>query len=643
MCSGRAGLIWQPTDAQSYYVSLAQLVQPVGRARRLRRHGADQPQRGQPEPRSGGEPQLRGRRAVGLRPRPAAALGDLPHREDQPAHRRLAIGTTCSSWRQAPRRRHRVRARRARSRPNWDVYSGIAFMDGKIVTADQRATRARRRSACRRRGQRLDGLPAGRRLGGRRRRARQLGLLADRRATTARCPRYTRVRRDGRPTCRSKYEMRAERLQPRPTRSTTSAATRTRPNRVIPGAAARARAHVALQLRLSQCCSRRMPRRSSTSAPSRSRSSARASTPRAGSTATSPRATSRRRRSTTSSCPRNRRRRASWARRSLAALARSPLFFSAALPKQVFPPLFNRYGQGMNFGNHVDSAIRTPRRAAGCASAPTSRRRCSSTAPEDYDGGELLVEDTYGVQQREARRRATWCSIRRPACTASTPVTRGARVRRSSGSRAWCATTRSARCSSTWTWRSCGSRASARAIPALVSLTGVYHNLLRMWAEPDRRRSRRAVQAPSARCIFSRKSLRPIPRCAVPVRVVERQRVRFGEFVEGVEQQLQGEENEEDRGRLEEQRQVDATALAHPGRRRAAAASAVPPRPRRRAALSAPVWRAMRRGDERHLHALARDHQHHEQEHADPGARRPVCAPRSRCGRRSRRSALDAP
>ena len=82
----------------------------------------------------------------------------------------------------------------------------------------------------------------------------------------------------------------------------------------------------------------------------------------------------------------------------LAALARNPLFFSAALPKQVFPPLFNRYREGMNFGNHVDSAIR--------AHAPTGSRIRTDisatlflTAPEDYDGGELLVEDTYGVQR----------------------------------------------------------------------------------------------------------------------------------------------------------------------------------------------------------------------------------------------------
>jgi len=83
--------------------------------------------------------------------------------------------------------------------------------------------------------------------------------------------------------------------------------------------------------------------------------------------------------------------------RVLQALARSPLFFSAALPKQVFPPLFNRYGPGMTFGNHIDAAIR-----AHPTHPVRIRTDLSATLfladPESYDGGELLIEDTYGVQ-----------------------------------------------------------------------------------------------------------------------------------------------------------------------------------------------------------------------------------------------------
>src|SRR5262249_27232030 len=82
----------------------------------------------------------------------------------------------------------------------------------------------------------------------------------------------------------------------------------------------------------------------------------------------------------------------------LEALGRSQLFFSAALPKQVFPPLFNRYREGMAFGNHVDGAIRTH-----APSRLRIRTDLSATlflaAPEEYDGGELLIEDIYGAHR----------------------------------------------------------------------------------------------------------------------------------------------------------------------------------------------------------------------------------------------------
>src|SRR5262245_65454705 len=81
----------------------------------------------------------------------------------------------------------------------------------------------------------------------------------------------------------------------------------------------------------------------------------------------------------------------------LGALERSPLFMSAALPLRVFPPLFNCYEGGMHFGAHVDNAIRqipgTPFRLRTDLSATLFLNR-----PEDYDGGELVVEDTYGTQ-----------------------------------------------------------------------------------------------------------------------------------------------------------------------------------------------------------------------------------------------------
>jgi PKHD-type hydroxylase len=165
----------------------------------------------------------------------------------------------------------------------------------------------------------------------------------------------------------------------------------------------------------------------------------------------------------------------------LAALARNPLFFSAALPRQVFPPLFNRYAEAMSFGNHVDGAMRVH--------APTGRRLRTDisatlflTAPEDYDGGELLVEDTYGVH---AVKLPAGDLVIYPATSLHrvAPVTRGARV-------------------SSFFWIESMVRDDARRAllfdvdmaivrlsqqagdeRSLVTLTGAYHNLLRMWGD----------------------------------------------------------------------------------------------------------------------------------------------------------------
>ena len=165
----------------------------------------------------------------------------------------------------------------------------------------------------------------------------------------------------------------------------------------------------------------------------------------------------------------------------LASLERNQLFMAAALPLKVFPPLFNRYQSGQSFGTHVDNAIRqvtgTPHRV---------RTDLSGTLffsqPDEYDGGELLVEDTYGVH-----------NIKLPAghliLYPSTslhhvrPVTKGARL-------------------ASFFWvqsmvRDDGQRtllfdldmAIQRVTLDLpdhnsaIQLTGIYHNLLRRWAE----------------------------------------------------------------------------------------------------------------------------------------------------------------
>ncbi|MGH8665245.1 MAG: Fe2+-dependent dioxygenase [Burkholderiales bacterium] len=168
--------------------------------------------------------------------------------------------------------------------------------------------------------------------------------------------------------------------------------------------------------------------------------------------------------------------------RILQALARSPLFFSAALPKQVFPPLFNRYGPGMTFGNHVDAAIR-----AHPVQPVRIRTDLSATLflvePDSYDGGELLVEDTYGVQSVKL---PAGDMVLYPAASLHrvAPITRGARV----ASFFWIQSMIRDDAQRTLLFDldmaiiKMTQAASNEA--ALVSLTGVYHNLLRMWAEP---------------------------------------------------------------------------------------------------------------------------------------------------------------
>jgi PKHD-type hydroxylase len=164
----------------------------------------------------------------------------------------------------------------------------------------------------------------------------------------------------------------------------------------------------------------------------------------------------------------------------LTALGRNPEFVSAALPLRVFPPLFNRYDVGMGFDTHVDNAIRF--------SGPVRYRTDVSATlflsdPDEYEGGELIVEDSYG---EHAVKLPAGHLIVYPATALHrvAPVTRGAR---------W----------ASFFWiqsmvKSDEQRAllfgldrSVRELsanigqgePQVVALAGTYHNLLRMWAE----------------------------------------------------------------------------------------------------------------------------------------------------------------
>ena len=165
----------------------------------------------------------------------------------------------------------------------------------------------------------------------------------------------------------------------------------------------------------------------------------------------------------------------------LAALERSPLFISAALPLKVFPPLFNRYRGGQSFGVHVDNAIRqvpgTPHRVRTDLSATLFL-----SAPDEYEGGELVVEDTYGTH-----------SVKLPAGDMVLyPATSLHRVN---------SVTRGVRLASFFWIQSMVRDDGERSLlfdldvaiqqvactqpdhPSAVQLTGVYHNLLRRWAD----------------------------------------------------------------------------------------------------------------------------------------------------------------
>ncbi|BBK42147.1 PKHD-type hydroxylase [Allostella vacuolata] len=166
----------------------------------------------------------------------------------------------------------------------------------------------------------------------------------------------------------------------------------------------------------------------------------------------------------------------------LDALGRSALFVSAALPLKVFPPFFNRYSGGQEFRTHVDNAIRQMRGSDFRIRADLSAT-LFLTEPEDYDGGELSVEDTYGVQQIKL---PAGHLVLYPSSSLHhvTPVTRGARV----ASFMWMQSMvrddgqRTLLFELDTSIRELGAR-DGHGDPAVVRLTGIYHNLLRRWAD----------------------------------------------------------------------------------------------------------------------------------------------------------------
>ncbi len=166
----------------------------------------------------------------------------------------------------------------------------------------------------------------------------------------------------------------------------------------------------------------------------------------------------------------------------LDALGKAPLFIAAALPLKIFPPLFNRYSGGQGFGTHIDNAVRIRR-----GNEFRIRSDLSATLfladPDSYEGGELLVEDHLGAHRVKL---PAGHMLLYPASSLHRvePVTKGVRVAsffwiqsmvRDDGARSLLFDLDSA----------VQSLAADRGQddPAIIRLTGIYHNLLRRWAD----------------------------------------------------------------------------------------------------------------------------------------------------------------
>jgi PKHD-type hydroxylase len=164
------------------------------------------------------------------------------------------------------------------------------------------------------------------------------------------------------------------------------------------------------------------------------------------------------------------------------ALVANPLFVSAAIPKQIFPPLFNRYGVGQHFGIHVDNAVRGDHLSGARIRTDLSVTLFLSE-PEEYDGGELIVEDYYGSHRVKL---PAGHLVLYPATSlhAVTEMTRGVRV----ASFFWLQSmVRDGQARSLIFDLDTAIQGLVQRVgrddPELVKLTGIYHNLIRCWAE----------------------------------------------------------------------------------------------------------------------------------------------------------------
>jgi PKHD-type hydroxylase len=167
----------------------------------------------------------------------------------------------------------------------------------------------------------------------------------------------------------------------------------------------------------------------------------------------------------------------------LKSLGRNALFISAALPKAIFPPLINRYAasHGHHFGNHVDNAVRFLPEGGRIRTDLSATLFISD--PDDYDGGELVIEDSYGAHQVKL---PAGDMILYPSSSLHRvePLSRGERI----ASFFWVESMvrgdaeRTLLLDMDVAIRSLAERLGDDA-PEIVSLTGSYHNLLRRWAD----------------------------------------------------------------------------------------------------------------------------------------------------------------
>ncbi len=165
------------------------------------------------------------------------------------------------------------------------------------------------------------------------------------------------------------------------------------------------------------------------------------------------------------------------------ALARNALYFTAALPRRVFPPLFNRYDGAQNaFGDHVDNAVRTDARTGASVRSDLSATLFLA-APDEYDGGELTIQDTFGTQQVKL---PAGDMVLYPASSVHRvePVTRGTRLASFFWIESMVRSAEQRRLLFELDLSILRLRAEHGESAHAVSLTGCYHNLLRMWAEP---------------------------------------------------------------------------------------------------------------------------------------------------------------